>query len=86
MPNTLVRLATNIILLVIMFIGLLSNHLYESGTYSLGRLLWKQVGCHRFTLLEKWCSPSVDMFPVLKGLIWLLIATIADVLPAVRGY
>jgi hypothetical protein len=52
-PNTLVRLATTIILLVIMFIGLLSNHLYESGTYSLGRLLWKQVGCYRFTLTLK---------------------------------
>jgi hypothetical protein len=42
-PNTLVTLAANIILLVIMFIGLLSNHLYESSTYSIGRLLWKQV-------------------------------------------
>ena len=42
-PNTLVTLAANIILLVIMFIGLLSNHLYESNTYSIGRLLWKQV-------------------------------------------
>ncbi|KAF8504744.1 hypothetical protein F5888DRAFT_1658199 [Russula emetica] len=58
-PNTLVTLVANIILLVIMFIGLLSNHLYESGTYSIGRLLWKQ------------------------GLIWILIATISEVLPAV---
>lgn len=49
-PNTLVTLAANIILLVIMFIGLLHNHLYESTTYGLGRLLWKQVGCHRFRL------------------------------------
>ena len=48
-PNTLVRLATTIVLLIIMFVGLLSNHLYESSTYSLGRLLWKQV-CYRFTL------------------------------------
>ncbi len=48
---TLVTLANNIILLVIMFIGLLSNHLYESSTYGIGRLLWKQVGCHRFTLI-----------------------------------
>jgi len=58
-PNTLVTVAANIILLVIMFIGLLSNHLYESNTHSIGRLLWKQ------------------------GLIWVLIATIAEVLPAV---
>ena len=49
-PNTLVTLAANIILLVIMFIGLLSTHLYESSAHSIGRLLWKQVGCHRFTL------------------------------------
>jgi hypothetical protein len=49
-PNTLVTLASNIILLVIMFIGLLSNHLYESTSYGIGRLLWKQVGCRRYTL------------------------------------
>lgn len=58
-PNTLVTLAANIILLVIMFIGLLSNHLYESSTHGIGRLLWKQ------------------------GVIWVLIATVAEVLPAV---
>jgi len=49
-PNTLVTLAANTILLVVMFIGLLSNHLYESSTYSVGRLLWKQVGCRLSTL------------------------------------
>jgi hypothetical protein len=49
-PKTLVTLASNIILLVIMLIGLRSNHLYERSTYGIGRLLWKQVGCHRFTL------------------------------------
>lgn len=46
-PITLVTLANNIVLLVIMFIGLLSNHLYESSTHGIGRLLWKQVGCYR---------------------------------------
>ena len=83
-PNTLVTLASNIILLVIMLIGLLSNHLYDSNAYSIGRLLWKQVRRHRVMLsgvLHR--SPSVDMFSILKGLIWLLIATFAEVLPAV---
>jgi len=49
-PITLVTLASNIILLFIMFIGLLYNHLYESSPSGIGRLLWKQVGCHRFGL------------------------------------
>jgi hypothetical protein len=49
-PNTLVTLASNVILLVIMLIGLLSNHLYDSSAYGIGRLLWKQVRHHRFTL------------------------------------
>ena len=49
-PNTLVTVAGNVILLVIMLIGLLSNHLYESNTHGIGRLLWKQVGCHHFRL------------------------------------
>jgi len=49
-PSTLVTLASNFILLVIVFIGLLCNHLYESSPSGIGRLLWKQVGCHRFRL------------------------------------
>ena len=49
-PSTLVLLAANFILLVIMFIGLLYNHMYDSSTYGIGRLLWKQVGCHHFRL------------------------------------
>jgi hypothetical protein len=49
-PSTLVILGANFILLVIMFIGLLYNHMYERSTYGIGRLLWKQVECHHFRL------------------------------------
>ncbi|KAN0125617.1 hypothetical protein V8E52_000824 [Russula decolorans] len=57
--NILVTLATDIILLLIMFFGLLRLGFHERGVFGLGRLLWKQ------------------------GVIWLLVATIAEVLPAV---
>ncbi|KAF8504759.1 hypothetical protein F5888DRAFT_781973 [Russula emetica] len=57
--NILVTLATDIILLLIMFFGLLRLGFHERGAFGLGRLLWKQ------------------------GVIWLLVATIAEVLPAV---
>jgi hypothetical protein len=42
--NILVTLATDIILLLIMFFGLLRLGFHERGTFGLGRLLWKQVG------------------------------------------
>ncbi|KAF8504747.1 hypothetical protein F5888DRAFT_780649 [Russula emetica] len=57
--NILVTLATDIILLLIMFFGLLRLGFHERGAFGLGRLLWKQ------------------------GVIWLLVATIAEVLPPV---
>jgi len=40
--NILVNLATDIILLLTMLVGLLSKHLYERSVFGLGRLLWKQ--------------------------------------------
>jgi hypothetical protein len=43
--NILVTLATDMILLLIMFIGLLRLGFHERGAFGLGRLLWKQVGC-----------------------------------------
>ena len=41
--NILVTLATDIILLFIMFFGLLRLGFHERGAFGLGRLLWKQV-------------------------------------------
>jgi len=57
--NILVMLATDVILLLTMFFGLLRLGYHERGTFELGRLMWKQ------------------------GVIWLLVATIAELLPAV---
>jgi hypothetical protein len=81
--NFLVTLATDIILLLIMSFGLLRLGFHERGAFGLGRLLWKQVRYWYF-------SPAV-VFPaymvvrIHKGVIWLLVATIAEVPPAVSG-
>jgi hypothetical protein len=83
MLNILVTLATDISLLLIMFFGLLRLGFHERGAFALGRLLWKQVGY--------WCfSPAVVFSAYIvarihKGVIWLLVATIAEVPPAVSG-
>ena len=42
--NFIVTFVTDIILLVVMFIGLLSLRFHERGAFGLGRLLWRQVG------------------------------------------
>jgi len=57
--NIIVTLATDIILLLIMLIGLLRLRVQGAGMFGLGRLLWTQ------------------------GIIWLLIATAAEVPPTV---
>jgi len=67
-----------------MFFGLLRLGFHERGAFGLGRLLWKQV-CY-------WCFSLAVMFSaymmvrIHKGVIWLLAAIIAEVLPAVSGY
>ena len=48
--NILATLATDIILLLIMFFGLLRLGFHERGAFGLGRLLWKQVGYWCFSL------------------------------------
>ena len=81
--NILVTLATDVILLLIMFFGLLRLGFHERGTFGLGRLMWKQVGYRCFSL-----SVVLSAYMVVcihKGVIWLLVATIAEVLPAVSG-
>jgi hypothetical protein len=78
----LVSLATDIILLLIMFFGLLRLGFHERGVLGLGRLLWRQVG-HRFFSLTVVLSADM-VFRIYKGVIWLLVATIAEVLPGVN--
>ena len=81
--NVLVTLATDIILLLIMFFGLLRLGFHERGAFGLGRLMWKQV--------RHWCSSLAMEFSaymvvrIHKGVTWLLVATIAEVPPAVSG-
>lgn len=83
--NILVTFATDIILLLIMSFGMLRLGFHERSAFALGRLLWKQVRYRRFRW--PWCSPSANILLFIhKGLIWLLVATIAEALPAVGGW
>ena len=81
--NILVTFATDIILLLIMFFGLLRLGFHERGAFGMGRLMWKQVGYWCFSLTMVFSAYMVVR--VRKGVIWLLVATIAEVLPAVSG-
>jgi hypothetical protein len=64
-----------------MLIGLLRLRFHEPGVYGLGRLMWRQVRV--FALLASRGSPSIDTLPVRKGILWLLLATIAEIPPVV---
>ena len=81
--NILVALATDIVLLLIMFFGLRRLGFHDRGAFELGRLLWKQVGYWYFSLDVVFSIYMVVR--IHKGVIWLLVATIAEVLPAVSG-
>lgn len=81
--NILVTLATDIILLLIMFFGLLRLGFHEPGAFGLGRLLWKQVGYRCISLAVVFSAYMVVR--IHKGVIWLLVATIVEVPPAVSG-
>jgi hypothetical protein len=78
--NVLATLATDIILLLTMFFGLLRLGFHERGAFGLGRLLWKQVSYWFFSLVSAYMTIHIR-----KGVIWLLVATFAEVLPAVSG-
>ncbi len=79
--NILVTLATDIILLLIMFFGLLCLGFHERGAFGLGHLLWKQVSYWCFSLAVVFSAYMV--IRIHKGVIWLLVASIAEALPAV---
>ena len=81
--NILVTVATDIILLLIMFFGLLRLGFHERGVFGLGRLLWKQVRYWCFSLAVVFSAYIVVR--IHKGVIWVLVATIAEVMPAVSG-
>ena len=73
-------LVTDIVLLLIMLGGLFRLRRHSGGASGLIQLLWKQVGW--------WFSLAItlrfiDMFSCFKGVIWLLLATAAEVPPVV---
>ena len=69
-------LITDVILLSIMLAGLLRLRMGGGGSFYLSQLLWKQVGHYRFLLVVMFCLTAFD---VLQGVIWLAIATAAEV-------
>jgi hypothetical protein len=73
-------LVTDIVLLLIMLIGLLCMGFHESGVSAFGRLMWRQVGMS--APLASICH-SLICPPFQKGLIWLFLATIAEIPPVV---
>jgi hypothetical protein len=82
--NILVTLVTDVSLLLIMFVGLLRLGFHERAAFGLGRLLWKQVGYWYFSLAVAFSAYMVVR--IHKGVIWLLVATIAEIPPAVSGW
>jgi hypothetical protein len=78
-PSFVVTLITDTIILVTMLVGLFRPLNDCSYTFGVGRLLWKQVGSPLFPLCD--ALEPLTLFPILKGIIWLLIATVAEVPP-----
>ena len=64
-----------------MLIGLLRLGAHEPGVYGMGRFMWRQVRV--FAILAGRGSLSTDTLPVRKGIVWLFLATIAEIPPVV---
>ena len=79
-PSIIASLITDIVLLLIVLIGLLRLLHDGGGSFALGRLLWKQVGSGRSHIPV---PRFTYLFPLSKGVIWLLMATVAEVPPMV---
>ena len=72
---------TDFILLLITLVGLFRLRREGGGWLGLGWLLWKQVrGQH---LLQIVVPRSANVIFVQQGVIWILVATIADLFPVV---
>ena len=81
--NVLITLTTDTTLLLIMFFGLRRRGFHDREAFGLGRFMWKQVGYWCFSLAVVFSAHIAVR--IHEGVIWLLVATIADVLPAVSG-
>jgi hypothetical protein len=64
-----------------MLLGLRCLHCHGGGTFRLGRVLWKQVRFYRGVVLI--LSSFTDVPSIPKGVIWLLVAAIAEIPPVV---
>jgi hypothetical protein len=74
-------LGTDISLLLIMLAGLLRLRKRGGSKFELGRLLWKQV--RTMTFLSAVTS-FINLIFTPEGLIYLVVATTAEVVPVVR--
>ena len=73
----IVTLITDIVLLLIVLVGLLRLR----SSFALERLLWNQVRC---CLSPHYLMFSnLLVFPIYKGVLWLLLAIVAEVPPVV---
>jgi len=80
-PNIISTLVADIVLLLIMLLGLHRLYGHGGGTFRLGRLLWKQVRFYLSMVLT--LLSFTHVFSVPKGVIWLLVAAIAEIPPVV---
>jgi hypothetical protein len=64
-----------------MLVGLFRLRHDGYGTFGLARLLWKQVWWNISRQL--WLFWLIDLFSFRKGVIWILIATLVEIPPAV---
>ena len=77
--NIPVILTAYVIFLLIMFFWFASSWFHDRGGFGLERLLGKQIGNCYFSLVVMFSAYMV--IRVYMGVIWLLVTTIAEVLP-----
>ena len=83
-PNIISSLVTDIVLLLIMLKGLLRSRIGGGSAYGVGRILRNQVRWWQLLLAVILPYLLMRIF-VRKGLIWLFLATVAEVPPTVRA-
>ena len=84
-PTVFGSFIVDFVLLVIMLIGLLRHRHKTGGEFGLGRTLWKQVRhCHSGS--SRWPRQTISLMriSIRKGIIWLILATVAEVPTSVR--
>jgi len=80
MANLISMFVTDFFLLVIMLVGLFRLRCRVAGRFALAPFLWKQVRCQPFLDCR---SFLLDVISIQKGLIWLLLTTVAELPPLV---